>query len=145
MPALDILPRFAAVLLDMNGTFMFGEDRFGPDQDCAATYRTLGGERVTPALLRETITACCESLETIYNDPTAGDSFPQVLELLRALPAARDLPDEELTLLQKRCDVGGAGRAGLATVWIDRDGVGLLPGGPQPDWIVRDLRELIVT
>jgi hypothetical protein len=27
-------PQFAAVLFDSNGTFMFGEDRFGPDQDC---------------------------------------------------------------------------------------------------------------
>jgi 5'-nucleotidase len=39
---LGILPQFAAVLFDTNGTFMFGEDRFGPDQDYAATYRSSG-------------------------------------------------------------------------------------------------------
>ncbi|OLC77215.1 MAG: hypothetical protein AUH78_05035 [Gemmatimonadetes bacterium 13_1_40CM_4_69_8] len=66
----------AAVLLDMNGTFMFQGDRFGTDQDYAATYRTLGGRQ-------------------------------------------------------------------LATVWIDRRGTGPAPGGPQPDWIVRDLLELL--
>lgn len=27
-----------ALLLDMNGTFMFGEDRFGDDQDYSAYY-----------------------------------------------------------------------------------------------------------
>jgi FMN phosphatase YigB (HAD superfamily) len=42
-----------------------------------------------------------------------------------------------------RCDVGGAARAGLATVWIDRQGTGPVPGGPQPDWIVRNLLELL--
>ncbi len=36
----------AAVLLDMNGTFMFQGDRFGTDQDYAATYRTLGGRQL---------------------------------------------------------------------------------------------------
>lgn len=38
MVAPDILSPFAVVLLDMNGTFMFREDRSGPDQDYAATY-----------------------------------------------------------------------------------------------------------
>ena len=39
------LDRFAALLLDMNGTCMFGHDRFGPDQDYVATYRSHGGIR----------------------------------------------------------------------------------------------------
>ena len=33
-----------ALLLDMNSTFMFGEDRFGEDEDFAIFYRTIGGE-----------------------------------------------------------------------------------------------------
>lgn len=232
----DILPRFAAVLLDMNGTFMFGEDGFGPNQDYAATYRALGGRRLTPGAVREAVTACTETLQAIYDDPARCDSFPQVQDTLRALPAARRLPDEELTLLEGviahhelgqvpdeyaqalqrlarthrlgvvanvwsrkepyqeelaragvldlfavtifssdgrsmkpsrllfdwavaalgtprsavvfvgdnlRCDVGGAAGAGLATVWIDREGGGLPTGGPWPDWIVPDLRDLI--
>jgi len=36
------LDQFPVLLLDMNGTFMFGHDRFGPDEDYYATYRPLG-------------------------------------------------------------------------------------------------------
>jgi putative hydrolase of the HAD superfamily len=42
-----------------------------------------------------------------------------------------------------RCDIGGATGAGLASVWIDREGRGLQAGDPRPDFIVRDLRELL--
>jgi hypothetical protein len=38
-----LLERFSVVLLDMNGTFMLGHDRFGPEQDYFATYQELGG------------------------------------------------------------------------------------------------------
>src|SRR2546427_1934030 len=82
----DILSRFAAVLLDMNGTLMFGGDRFGPDQDYAATYRTLGGSRLAPEVVQATITACHETMERIYNDPERCDSFPRVLDTLPTLP-----------------------------------------------------------
>jgi FMN phosphatase YigB (HAD superfamily) len=236
MPAPDILSRFAAVLLDMNGTIMFGGDRFGPDQDYAATYRTLGGSRLAPDVIRASITACCETLEPIYNDPARCDSFPQVLDTLRTLPQAKGLDDRELTLLEGviaqhevgrisdpyvaalrslarshplglvanilsrkglwleefkragvldlfaitvfssdgssvkpsrklfdqavtalpvprseivfvgdslRCDIAGAAGAGLATVWLDRAGSGRRVGDPQPDFVVRDLLELI--
>ena len=33
-----------ALLLDMNSTFMFGEDRFSDDEDYSKIYRQLGGE-----------------------------------------------------------------------------------------------------
>jgi putative hydrolase of the HAD superfamily len=220
----------------MNGTFLFGGDRFGPDQDYAATYRTLGGRRLAPDVVREAVTGCIDTLGPIYDDSAQCDSFPSVRATLRALPAARDLPDDELTLIERviahhevgrvpdpyaqglqrlarthqlgvvanvlsqkdpwlkefarasvldllkvavfssdsssikpsrrlfdqavgglgvprsdivfvgdslRCDIGGAAGAGLATVWIDRRRTGLPPGGPRPDWIVRDLLELV--
>ena len=96
----DILSRFAGVLLDMNGTLMFGGDRFGPDQDYAATYRTLGGSRLTTEVVQATITACYETMGRIYNDPERCDSFPRVLDTLRTLPHARGLDDGELKLLE---------------------------------------------
>ena len=33
------LDRFDVLLRDMNGTFVFGEDRLGPDEDFHSTYR----------------------------------------------------------------------------------------------------------
>ena len=232
----DILSRFAGVLLDMNGTLMFGGDRFGPDQDYAATYRTLGGSRLATEVIRATVTACCETFQPIYNDPERCDSFPQVLDTLRTLPPAYGLDERELKVLEGviahhergqvpdsyalalrslarshplglvanilsrkdlwleefrragvldlfavtvfssdgpsikpsrrlfdqavialpvprseivfvgdslRCDIGGAAGAGLATVWIDRAGSGLRAGDPQPDFVVRDLLDLV--
>ena len=85
----------------MNGTFMFGEDRFGPDEDYAATYHLLGGRALTPDRVRDAITMCCKTLQTIYDNPARWDSFPQVLETLRALPSTRGLPAHELALLER--------------------------------------------
>jgi HAD superfamily hydrolase (TIGR01509 family) len=43
-----------------------------------------------------------------------------------------------------RRDIAGAKAVGLATMWIDADGNGVEPRGPQPDVVVRDLRDLLV-
>src|SRR5205814_3043701 len=67
----------------MNGTLMFGGDRFGPDQHYAATYRSLGGSRLAPEVVQAAIPACYEIMERIYNDPARCDSFPRVLDTLR--------------------------------------------------------------
>jgi len=99
--ATDILPRFPVVLLDMNGTFLFGGDRFGPNQDYASTYRALGGSRLATDVVQTIIQTCFDTLEVIYNDPTRSDSFPQVVDTLRALPAARGVPPADLALLER--------------------------------------------
>src|SRR6266704_2108662 len=161
----------------MNGTLMFGGDRFGPDQDYAATYRSLGGSRLAPEVVQAAIPACYEVMERIYNDPARCDSFPRVLDTLRTLPQAKGLDERELKLLEDviarhergqvpdsyaialrslarshplgfvgdnlRCDIGGAAGAGLATVWLDPAGAGRRDGDPQPDFVVRDLLELV--
>ncbi len=95
------LSRYAGVLLDMNGTFMFGGDRFGPEQDYAATYRALGGRQLAAGVVQGTITACFETMGAIYDDPARCDSFPHVLDTLRDLPTARHLPEGELKLLER--------------------------------------------
>jgi putative hydrolase of the HAD superfamily len=228
MSASRQLSRFAVVLLDMNGTFMFGGDRFGPEQDFAATYHRLGGRGLTSRVVRHVVLACFEELGVIYED--------SVLDTLHNLPLTRNVPESELTLLERliaehelgtisdtyalalrrlaanhrlgvianiisrkgpwlnefaragvldlfattvfssdgcsikpsrklfdqalsaiaappsevvfvgdslRCDVGGAARAGLASIWIDRNGRGRQPGDPEPTFVVRDLLELL--
>src|SRR5438034_9155233 len=84
----------------MNGTLMFGGDRFGAEQDYAATYRSLGGSRLAPELVQAAIPACYEIMERIYNDPARCDSFPRVLDTLRTLPQAKGLDERELKLLE---------------------------------------------
>src|SRR2546422_2059950 len=84
----------------MNGTLMFGGDRFGPDQDYAATYRSLGGSRLALEVVQAAIPACYEIMERIYNDPARCDSFPRVQDTLRTLSQAKGLDEGELKLLE---------------------------------------------
>lgn len=103
-PALDCQPmlsRFTCVLLDMNGTFMFGGDRFGPEEDYAATYHRVGGSRLAAQVVHDGIRACFDHLGVIYEDPARCDSFPAVLDTLRDLPLTRNLPESELKLLER--------------------------------------------
>ena len=96
-----MLSRFTVVLLDMNGTFMFGGDRFGPEQDFAATYRALGGRHLPARVVQDGVLACFETLGVIYDDSARCDAFPAVLETLRDLPTTRHLPENELQLLER--------------------------------------------
>ncbi len=87
-----MLSRFTVVLLDMNGTFMFGGDRFGPEQDFAASYHALGGRRLAAQVVQDRVLACFETLGVIYDDSARCDSFPAVLETLRDLPRPATCP-----------------------------------------------------
>jgi len=101
-----VLSRFTVVLLDMNGTFMFGGDRFGPEQDFAATYRALGGRHLPARVVQDGVLACFETLGVIYDDSARCDAFPAVLETLRDLPTTRHLPENELQLLERDHELG---------------------------------------
>jgi FMN phosphatase YigB (HAD superfamily) len=71
---------FQAIFFDMNGTFMFGHDRLGNDQDFFATYRGLGGRRLTSHEVQDRVLQICARLQCDYNDPRRFDSFPTLLE-----------------------------------------------------------------
>ena len=59
MPFLD---QFDVVLLDMNGTFMFGHDRLGPEEDFYQTYQAVGGrsleKHAVTSIMRSTCDTC---------------------------------------------------------------------------------------
>jgi putative hydrolase of the HAD superfamily len=92
MPA-SYLDCFKVILLDMNGTFMFGQDRFGPDEDFAATYRGLGGIPLVGDEVERTVRTTYDSMAADYENPAKYDDFPQVAEVLRLLHPS--LPDDE--------------------------------------------------
>jgi putative hydrolase of the HAD superfamily len=96
----SILDEYEVLLLDMNGTFMFGEDRFGPDHDYYATYRELFGTRLTPCTVRQVIDDCYGRMAALYKDPNRINSFPQVQEILAESPACIGLPAAEIELLE---------------------------------------------
>ncbi|MEM8485281.1 MAG: HAD-IA family hydrolase [Bacteroidota bacterium] len=82
---LRIIDQFTTLLLDMNSTFMFNEDRFGPAEDYHATYRQWGGA-LTPEALRTAIEACLAYMEIRYPDPVWHNQFPTVKAVLGILP-----------------------------------------------------------
>lgn len=83
-----------ALLLDMNSTFMFGEDRFGEDEDFSIHYAKIGG-RLSNHELEEIIRAAYEYLDTRYPAEEYRHCFPSVEQAVKNT-TARDLPTDEL-------------------------------------------------
>lgn len=66
-----------ALLLDMNNTFMFGEDRFGTSEDFSVHYFKIGG--ILPQCeINQIIRAAYEYLHTRYPDENYRQSFPSL-------------------------------------------------------------------
>mgnify|MGYP002265443365 CR=1 FL=1 len=82
---------YDAVLLDMNGTFMFGHDRFSQDEDFAATYRRLGGDVLDAKAVQSLVSVCCTMLIERYEDAAWYDRFPCVRQVLQEIPGAADI------------------------------------------------------
>ena len=94
------LQRFDAILIDMNGTFMFGQDRFGPQEDYHLTYRKKGGGTLSSGDVQRAVEAVVAAMATLYRDPSHCDPFPSVASVLDALPIARELPSRERELIE---------------------------------------------
>lgn len=92
-----ILSEVDVVLLDQGETFMFENDRFGPDQDYAKTYREVGGERLRDEEATEAVTRTFDFLIAAYDSGDCDDEFPTVSEAVSL--CGLDLPDEEVALL----------------------------------------------
>lgn len=88
-----LLDRFPILLLDMNGTFMFGHDRFGPNEDYFATYRAVGGHAMDRDELLAVWNPSLETLLTVYDKADRFDDFPTLSEVFASHgAAAEDVP-----------------------------------------------------
>ena len=92
------LDQFSVLLLDMNGTFMFGHDRFGPDEDYFATYASLGGRNLDRDSVGEMVNAAVDTMWRAYLDPERVDDFPSVEETLHR--CGRPIPCEDASKLE---------------------------------------------
>jgi len=72
--------QFHTLFFDMNGTFMFGHDRLGIDQDFFATYRSLGGHRLTAREVCQLVLRVCDRLRQDYENPECFESFPRLFD-----------------------------------------------------------------
>lgn len=66
-----------ALLLDMNGTFMFGEDRFSDAEDFSVHYFKMGGE-LRKTEINRIVRAVYEYLDTRYPDDDYRHCFPSL-------------------------------------------------------------------
>jgi len=92
------LDRFTVLLLDMNGTFMFDHDRFGPDEDYYATYLSVGGRALDRERLLQIVRTSCEAILRDYYLPERFDDFPSVAEAFTEYGGA---PVDEVPVLER--------------------------------------------
>lgn len=90
------LDSYQAVLLDLNSTFMFGEDRFGADEDFYATYRAVGGARLTAGAVERAIRDCYAGMQRDYEDPARVDDYPSLAEGFVRYAAVPDGVEREM-------------------------------------------------
>ena len=89
-PVPSFIDQFEVLLLDMNGTFMFGHDRFGPEEDYFATYRALGGRRLDRTGLTAVLAPTLAEVLAVYDNPAHVDDFPSLAEAFRRYGHAED-------------------------------------------------------
>jgi FMN phosphatase YigB (HAD superfamily) len=66
-----------ALLLDMNGTFMFGEDRFGDSEDFSRHYFKIGGT-LSQSEINRIMLEVYRYLDARYTDGTYRHNFPSL-------------------------------------------------------------------
>jgi FMN phosphatase YigB (HAD superfamily) len=88
-----MLGSFDTILLDMNGTFMFGHDRFGAGENYGATYKKLGGALPEQEASR-IVQTIFDYLEPLYPDPAYRECFPS-LDAALDMTAPETISDDE--------------------------------------------------
>lgn len=86
------------LLFDMGGTFMFNNDRFGPEEDFHRTYQAVGGEKLSSNRVNHLVRACFDGMSRDYNDPERFEDFPTLGEGFRQ---HTDAPTEEIPWLKE--------------------------------------------
>ena len=103
------IDKFEVLLLDMGLTFMFNSDRFSDLENYGATYRKIGGALLNDGKVNEIISRLFARLMSDYQNPDFYDYYPSVLSCLMAMPQTRDLPEEEISLLERVFEIHEVG------------------------------------
>lgn len=90
----------------MNGTFMFGGDRFGPLQDYSASYRAVGGRRLSSAEVQSAVSACYAAFQRGYEDPRLAECFPSLDEFVATHSEVPASEHEAIAMTIARHEVG---------------------------------------
>ena len=82
-----------ALLLDMNSTFMFGEDRFGESEDFSVHYSRIGGQ-LPASQINGIVRTAYDYLDARYPDGAYRHCFPSLESAIRAVTDVRLDGDE---------------------------------------------------
>ncbi len=85
----------SVLLLDMNSTFMFGEDNFGSSEDFSKYYHKIGGILSTEEINR-IIRAVYSYLDERYPDENFRHTFPTIEVVLKTI-VNQEFPEEEVS------------------------------------------------
>ena len=88
-----------ALLLDMNSTFMFGEDRFGETEDCSLRYSDIGGALSQPEINR-IIRAVYGYLDIRYPDERYRHDFPSLESAILEVAGGNLESDEVIKVIE---------------------------------------------
>lgn len=80
------LTSFKVVLLDMNGTFMFGHDRFGADEEFFRFYQTTNGA-LSSGDVNRIVREAYDYLDSRYPDPNYHENFPSLKTAIKSVTA----------------------------------------------------------
>jgi len=80
---MTILQNYSVIMLDMNSTFMFGEDRFTASENFYRSYTRIGGTDLSPQEVDRSIRDCYAGMLRDYQDPARYDDFPSLHEGLK--------------------------------------------------------------
>ena len=98
---MSFIKKFDVLLLDVGHTFMFGGYRFLSNEDFAATYRSLDGSLLTDELVNNIIFTVSRRIKADGKNPSYYECLPSVISYLQKHPQAKDLPENEINLLER--------------------------------------------
>jgi FMN phosphatase YigB (HAD superfamily) len=90
----NIIRSKKALLLDMNNTFMFGEDRFSKSEDYSIYYESIGG-CLPQSVINEIIRNIYDYLGDLYPKENYRNNFPSIADALNET-LTFDVSDSEI-------------------------------------------------
>ena len=95
------IDQFEVILLDMGRTFMFEVDRFGEHNDLGATYRRVGGERLSDRQVYQILCGIFQQMIADSQKPENYEIFPSVISYIQEHPESSSLPADEIRILEE--------------------------------------------
>jgi putative hydrolase of the HAD superfamily len=88
---------YEVILLDQARTFMFGVDRFGPDENFSLTYRRIGGTTLSDRQVNHVVSTVFKTRLDAYEERKRDDNFPTVRQAISE--AKLDVSDRDIDFI----------------------------------------------